>query len=136
MADLLKGSSTIRTSVSYDLFNAKTDVVNHQKEASDDDGNNDGSKVVTPTPPFANKSRVATTPPKMSILFNQLADINVGYFGNFGFLNIQRAHCENFDDYPMIFPTKQTNKNKTMAEKELYAFSEIYMLDILIHRII
>ena len=47
MDSLLKGSSTIRTSVSADIFDAKNDVADHHKEYSDNDGKNDGSTVVT-----------------------------------------------------------------------------------------
>ena len=90
----------------------------HQhKEASDENGENDGSSAVTSTPHRANKSIVATTTPKMSILFNQLEDIKVGYFGHFEFVDSQRAHRETFGDNPMLFPANLTNQNKTMAEK-------------------
>ena len=44
-------------------------------------GKNDGSSAVTSTPPCVIKSKVAITTPIMSILFNQSADIKVGYFG-------------------------------------------------------
>ena len=37
MSELLGGSPTIITSVSADIFDAKTDVVHQHKEASDDD---------------------------------------------------------------------------------------------------
>ena len=80
MAALLKGSSTIRTSVSADIVYDKIDVVYQHKEASDDDGDNDGSSAVASTPPYASKYIVATTTPKFSILFNQSEDIKVGYF--------------------------------------------------------
>ena len=96
-------------------------------------GKNDGSGVVTLAPPRASKYRVAITTPKMSILFNQPEDIKVGYFGKFEFVDIQRAHCETFGDEPMLFPDNPTNQNKTMTEKELYAFSELCMLDLFIH---
>ena len=92
MAALLEVSSTIRTRFSTDIFDAKTDVVHHNKEASGEDGNNGGSSAVTSTPPRAIKSRIATTTPKMSILFNQSDDIKVGYFGNVGFVDSKRAH--------------------------------------------
>ena len=108
-------------------------MVHQHKETSDKDGENYGSSAVTLTPPRASKSRVGTTTPKMSILFNQSEDIKVGYFGHFEFLDIQRSHCETFCDNPMLFTVNLTNKNKTMAEKELYAFSEICMLDFFIH---
>ena len=58
----------------------------------------------------------------MSILFNQSEYIKVGYFGKFEFVDSQRAHCENFDKDPMVFPANPTNQNKTMTEKELYTF--------------
>ena len=92
MADLLRGSSTIRTSASANLFNDKTDVVHQHKEASDDDGKNYGSSVVTPIPPHVEKSKIDTTTPKMSILFNQSEDIKVGHFGKIEFVDSQRAH--------------------------------------------
>ena len=124
---------TIRTSVSDDIFDAKTDVAHKHKEASDNNGKNDGIIVVTSTPPCASKSRVATTTPKMIILFNQSEYIKVGYFGKFEFVDIQRSHCETFGDNPMLIPANPTNQNKTMAEKELYVFYELCMLDVLIH---
>ena len=117
MDAFLEGSLNIRTSVSADIFDAKTDVAHQHKEASGDDGNNDGSSEVTLTPICISKSRVATTTPKISILFNQLEDIKVGYFGSFEFLDIQRSHCETFVDNPTIFPANPTNQNKTMSEK-------------------
>ena len=82
MSALLGGSSTIRTSDSADIFYDKTDVEHQKKEASDDNGDNDGSSAVMSTPPCVSKSKVATTTPKMSILFNQSEDIKVGHFGN------------------------------------------------------
>ena len=69
MAALLEGSSTIITSISADIFDAKTDVAHQNKESSDENGDNDGSSAVTSTPPRARKSRVDTTTLKMSILF-------------------------------------------------------------------
>ena len=42
MAALLEVSSTIRTRFSTDIFDAKTDVVHHNKEASGEDGYNGG----------------------------------------------------------------------------------------------
>ena len=47
MADLLEGASTIRTSVSSDIFDAKTDVAYSQKEFIDENGENGGSSAVT-----------------------------------------------------------------------------------------
>ena len=82
MAALLWGSSTIITSVGADIFDDKTDVAHQHKEASDNDGKNDWGSAVTPTPPCTGKNKVANTIPKRSILFNQSADIKVGYFGN------------------------------------------------------
>ena len=67
----------------------------------------------------------------MSILFNQLEDIKVGYFGVFEFVDSQRAHRKTFIDEPMLYPANPTNQNKTIAEKELYEFSELCMLDVL-----
>ena len=133
MTALLEGSWTIRTNVSADIFYDKTYVAHRNKEFSDDDGENDGSSTVTSTPPHARKSRVATTTPKMSILLNQSEDIEAGYFRNFGFVDIQRSHRDTFGNDPMIFPDNPTNQNKTMTEKELYAFSELCMLDLFIH---
>ena len=133
MDDLLEGSSTIRSSVSADLFNANTDMEHQHKEASEDDSENDESSAVTSTPTCASKSRVDTNAPKMSILFNQLIDIKVGYFEEFEFVGSQRSHRENFCDEPMIFPSNPTNQNKTMAEKELYTFSKLCILEISIH---
>ena len=85
MAALLGGSSAIRTSVNADVFDAKTDVSHPQKQASDDDGENNGSSAVRSTPPCTGISKAATTTPKMSILFNQSEDIKFGYFGKFEF---------------------------------------------------
>ena len=62
-------------------------------------------------------SNVANTTPKMSILFNQLADIKVGYFGKFELVDIQRYHRDNFGDIPRIFPANPTKQEKTMAQK-------------------
>ena len=69
----------------------------------------------------------------MSILFNQSENIKVGYFGNFDFVDSQRAHRETFGKDPMLLPSDPKNQIKTMAEKELFAFSKICMLDIFIH---
>ena len=69
----------------------------------------------------------------MSILFNQLENIKVGSFGNYEFVDIQRAHRETFVDNAMIFPANTANQNKNMAEKEIYAFSELCMLEVSIH---
>ena len=66
------------------------------------------------------------------VLFNQSADIKVGYLGEFEFVDSQRAHCENFGDKPMIFPDNPTKQENTMAEKELHAFSELCMFDVFI----
>ena len=109
MDAFLEGSLNIRTSVSADIFDAKTDVAHQHKEASANDVKNDGSSAVTSTPPCARKYRVYTTTPKMSILFNQSAYIKVGYFGKFEFVDIQRDHHETFGDDPMIFTSKPTN---------------------------
>ena len=117
IAALLKILLAVRISVSADIFDAKTNVAHQYKEASDKDGNNDVSSVVTPTPPCAIKSRLATTTPKMSTFLNQSADTKVRSFGKFEFLDGQRSHRENFDDNPMIFPDNPTNHNKTMAKK-------------------
>ena len=70
MAALLGGSSTIRTSASADIFDDKTNVAHNHKEASDKDGDNDGSIEVMPNPPCVSKYIVANNTPKMSILFN------------------------------------------------------------------
>ena len=83
MADLLGGSSTIRTSGSADIFNAKTDVAHRNKEASEDNGKNNGISAFTSTSSYKSKYKVDNTTPKISILFNQSADIKVGYFSNF-----------------------------------------------------
>ena len=83
MAALLGGSSVIRTSVSDDLFDAKTNVAHHHEKASDNDGQNNGISAVTSTPPHAYRSKVAITTHKMIILFNQFLYIKVGYFGIF-----------------------------------------------------
>ena len=96
-------------------------------------GKNDGIGAVTLTPPHASKYRVAITTPKMSILFNQSEDTKVGYFGKFELVDSQRSHCKTFGKNPMLFPANPTNQNKTTAEKELYALSELFMLDFLIH---
>ena len=129
--DLLKGLLNIITSVSANIFDAKTNVVHHHKESSDDNDENGGSSVVILNPYLASKSRVAITSPKMSILFNLSENIKVGYFGHFVYVDNQRAHCETFGNNPMIFPSNPNNQNKNMTEKELYAFSELCMLDIL-----
>ena len=52
---------------------------------------------------------------------------------NFEFVDIQRAHLETFGKNPMIFPAKTTDHNKIMAEKELYAFSELCIFYVFIH---
>ena len=83
MADLLKSSSLIRTIISADIFNAKTDVAHQHKEDNNNNVKNNGSSTVIFTPPRAINSRVSTTIPKMSILFNELTDIKVGYLGKF-----------------------------------------------------
>ena len=115
MAALLGGSSTIRTSASAGLFDDKTDVAHQRKEASDDDGKNYGSSAVTPTPPCVGKSKVATTTPEMSILFNQSKDIKVGNFLIIEFVDSQRDHRGTFGKFPTIFNDKPTNHNKIMA---------------------
>ena len=115
MSALLEVSSTIRTSGSADIFDAKTNVAHNHKESSDDNGNNYGSSADTSNPPCASKSQVATTTPKISIIFNQSADIKVGSFGNFKFVDSQRARRETFGGDPMIFPANPTNQNKTMS---------------------
>ena len=124
MADLLGGSSTIRTSVSDDIFNAKTYVAHHHKQASNNYGTKDGSSTGTSTPPCAVKYKVATNTPETSILFNQLEDIKVGCFGRFEFVDSQSAQSETFRNDPMIFPDNPTNQNKTTVEKELQALSD------------
>ena len=83
MSALLEGSSTIRTSFSADLFGANKDVAHQHEAASYDNGKSYGSSAVTSTPPCVGISKVATTTPKTSILFNLSADIKVGYFVNF-----------------------------------------------------
>ena len=108
-------------------------MVNQHKEASENNVENNGSSVFTLTPPRAGKYKVATTTPKMSILFKQSTDIKFDYFGNFGFLYSQMAHRDSFGDDPMIFSTNPTNQNKNMSEKEIYAFSELCMFDIFIN---
>ena len=67
----------------------------------------------------------------MSILFNRSEDIKVGYFGNFEFVDSQIAHREISGNKPILFNAKPTKHNKTTAEKELYAFSELFILDFL-----
>ena len=117
MAALLEGLSTIRTSVSADIFDANTNVDHKHKETSDNNGNIYVSSTVTLTPPHAINSKVDTTTPKMSILFNQLTDIKDGYFGKFESVDSQRACRETFCKNPILFPANQTNQNKTMVEK-------------------
>ena len=80
MASLIGDSLNIRTIVRAYPFDAKTDVAHHHKEASDKNGYNDESSAVTLTPIWASKYKVATTTPKMNIMFNQSEDIKVGYF--------------------------------------------------------
>ena len=118
MAALFGGSSTIWNSVSAVLFDYNTNMAHQRKEASDINGKNNWISVVTQTPPCAVKSNVATTTPEMSTLFNQSADIKVGYFGIFEFVDIQRSQCETFGDNLINFPPNPTKQNKTMAEKE------------------
>ena len=115
MSDLLGGSSTIRTSASANLLIDKTNVAHQHKEASDDDGKNYGSSAVTQIPPHVGKSKVATTTPKISILFNQWEDIKVGHFGKVEFVDSQRAHRETFGEVPMILLANPANQLKTMA---------------------
>ena len=67
MSALLKVSLDIRTIVSADLFDTKTNVAHQHQEASDKNDEDDGSSAVTSTPPHASKYNVATTTPKMSI---------------------------------------------------------------------
>ena len=133
MDDLLGGSSTIRTIDSVDIFDAMNDAANKHKYASDNNGKNYGSIAVTSTPPCAVISKVATNTPKMIIIFNQSADIKVGYFGNFELVYIQRDHRENFSDNPTIFPANPTKQDKTTPEKSIYALSELCMFDVFIH---
>ena len=132
MSELLGGSPTIITSVSADIFDAKTDVAHHNEKDSDNDGKNYGSSMVTLKPPHAGKSKVATNTPKTSALFTQSEYIKVGYFGKFEFVYIQRDHRETFYDEPMIFFVNPNNQNKTTAGKELYAFYELCMFDVFI----
>ena len=89
--------------------------------------------MVTSIPPFAGKSKVATTTTKMCILFHKSTDITVGYFGKNEFVDCQRAHHDTFGNNPMIFPDNPTKQEKTMTEKELYTFYEICMFDVFIH---
>ena len=83
MAALLRGSSTIRTSVCADIFDANTNAAHQNEEASGNGGDNYGSSAVMSTPPCAGISKVATATPKISILFNNLVDIKVGFFVDF-----------------------------------------------------
>ena len=108
-------------------------MAHQHKEASDDDGKNYGSSVVAPIPTHVRKSKVATNTPKISILFNQSEDIKVGHYGKIEFVDSQRAHRETFDEVPMILLANPTNQNKTMAQKEIYSFSELCILDLFIH---
>ena len=64
MDALLRGSLTIRTSVSTDIFNDETYAVNQHKEVIDDDDKNYGSSAVTSTPSSAGRYKLATTPPR------------------------------------------------------------------------
>ena len=112
IVDLLGGSQTIRTSVSADIFKDETNAGHHPKEGSDNDSNNNGISATTSTPPRVGKSKVATTTPKMVILFNQSEDIKVVYFGCFEFLYSQRAHSETFGGNPMICPDTPTKQDK------------------------
>ena len=86
---LIGGSSNIIASVSADLFDSNINVLHHHKEASDDNIYNDRSNAVTSNSPCAIKSKVAITETKKSLLFNQSADIKVGYFGKFEFVDSQ-----------------------------------------------
>ena len=133
MAALLGSSSIIRTSVIDDFLDIKTNAAHQHEEASDFSGNNDGSSAAVLTQPRVGKAKVANTTPKMSILFNQLEDINIGYFGYFEFVDSQRSHHETFDNDPTVFPVNPTKQDKTIAEKELYAFSELCISDVFIH---
>ena len=47
MSDLLGGSSIIKTSFSFDLFDANTNVAYPHEEAGDNNGKNNGSSAVT-----------------------------------------------------------------------------------------
>ena len=69
----------------------------------------------------------------MSVLFNNLENIKVGYFQNFEFVDSQRDHHETFGDDTIIFTANPTKQEKTMSEKELYAFSELCIFDVFIH---
>ena len=84
-------------------------MAHQHKEASDDDVENYGSSAVTVTPPRMIKSKLATTKPKMSILFNQLEDIKVSHFGKIEFVYRKRAYCETFCKVLMIFLANPTN---------------------------
>ena len=108
-------------------------MAHHQKEASDYDGENDGSSAVTLTSLCASKYKVATTTLKISILFNQSADIKVGFFGKFEFVESQRVHRETFCDDPVFFPGNPNNKNKPISENEIYTLSQLCMFDVFIH---
>ena len=110
MAAILLISSAVRNSTSTDIFDANTDGAQQHKEYSDEDDDNDRSRLVTSTPHNAGRYKIATTTPKTIKLFNQSADIKVGNFRNFEFVDSQRAHCETFVNDLMIFldnPTKQ-----------------------------
>ena len=89
--------------------------------------------MVKSTPPHAVIAEVSTTTPKMSVFFNQSAEIKAGYFGKSKFVNRQRDHHETFRKHPTIFSSKPTKQEKTMSEEELYAFSELCMFEIFIH---
>ena len=115
MAALVRGSSTIRTSVSADIFDAKTDAARHHERASDENGKNYVSRKITLTPSCAGIYKVATITLRMSILFDQLVDIKVGYFGHFEFVDRQRYHRETFGNDPMIFSDNPTKQEKTMT---------------------
>ena len=63
----------------------------------------------------------------------KLADIKVGYFEKLYFVDNHRDHRETFGDNPMVFLANPTKQEKTMSEKELYAFSELCIFDVFIH---
>ena len=72
--------------------------------------------------------------PQMSLLFNDISNIKVGYFGKLEFLDIQAAFAEVFGDKPTILaPNRTTSQDFTSEARILYSYGEKCKLVVFLH---
>ena len=69
----------------------------------------------------------------MTILFSNMSNAKIGYYGDLGFLDKQDEFDKCVDENPVLLPPNPTSVDSATAAKILLDFSELCHLDVYLH---